>query len=85
MQISKRVMENCRYIQVVVLDDDRVRNVMLSEDEVLRNTSESIYVAIHSTILSSACIEIAERVLKFGVKIIDAPISGGPMVLKRRH
>jgi 3-hydroxyisobutyrate dehydrogenase-like beta-hydroxyacid dehydrogenase len=69
----------CDCIHIVVLDDRQVREVMLGDDGVVKNAVKPLYVAIHSTILPSTCIEVAGKASQFGVKVIDAPISGGPI------
>lgn len=73
------LVKECSYIHIVVLDDKQVKDVMLGGNGVVRNAVKPLYVAIHSTILPSTCMEVAGEALQFGVKVVDAPISGGPM------
>jgi 3-hydroxyisobutyrate dehydrogenase-like beta-hydroxyacid dehydrogenase len=73
------LVRKCDCIHIVVLDDKQVKDVMLGEDGVVKNAVKPLYVAIHSTILPSTCVEVAGKASQFGVKVIDAPISGGPI------
>ena len=75
----KELVRKCDCIHIVVLDDKQVKDVMLGEDGVVKNAVKPLYVAIHSTILPSTCVEVADKASQFGVKVIDAPISGGPI------
>lgn len=64
----------CQVIGVCVRDDNDVRQVM---QQVLASPGECKVVAIHSTVRPETIREEAARAEKVGVKVIDAPITGG--------
>jgi len=61
---------------VMVRDDEQVRQVL---DEVVASVTDDILVAVHSTVAPETPAELAERVSSQGVRVVDAPVSGGPM------
>lgn len=61
-------------IEVTVLDDAQVREVVA---ELAEHASSGTVIAIHSTIADSTAAELAERYARQGIRVIDAPVSGG--------
>jgi 3-hydroxyisobutyrate dehydrogenase len=64
-------------VGLCVRDDADVRAVMLGEDGVLAGAKAGAVVAIHSTVLPSTVIEVAEIAAERGVGVLDACITGG--------
>jgi 3-hydroxyisobutyrate dehydrogenase-like beta-hydroxyacid dehydrogenase len=65
---------------VMVRDDDQVRDVLL---QVLRVTDRRppdrpLTVVVHSTIAPDTPASLAETARAHGVRVVDAPVSGGP-------
>lgn len=72
----REIAERCGVILVMVRDDDQVRTVL---DGILEAGREGCVVAVHSTIAPDTAAELAERAAVRGVRVIDAPVSGGAM------
>jgi len=63
-------------IEVMVLDDEQVRQVVRAGLPVAR---PGTVFAVHSTIAPATAEELAAEALPYGVHIVDAPVSGGFM------
>lgn len=61
---------------VMVRDDDQVREVL---GEVLGVAGDRLTVVIHSTVAPTTPAELADTASRHGVKVLDAPVSGGAM------
>lgn len=61
---------------VMVRDDDQVRQVLA---EVLPAAGADLIVTIHSTVAPATPAELARLGAEHGVRILDAPVSGGAM------
>ncbi|MGH3361598.1 MAG: NAD(P)-dependent oxidoreductase [Nocardioides sp.] len=66
---------------VMVRDDDQVREVL---GEVLgvvdrRDPDRALTVVVHSTIAPDTAASLAETAAPYGIEVVDAPVSGGPM------
>lgn len=61
---------------VMVRDDDQVRDVL---GEVLGVSGDRQTVVIHSTVATDTPGQLADVAASHGVKVVDAPVSGGPM------
>ena len=59
---------------VMVRDDDQVRQVL---DEVLAAQPADLTVAVHSTVAPATPHHLAEMAAGSGVRVVDAPVSGG--------
>jgi 3-hydroxyisobutyrate dehydrogenase len=66
---------NVDLVCVMVRDDEQVRAVL---DEVI-GTGRDVLVAVHSTVAPATPTELAEQAAATAVRIVDAPVSGGPM------
>jgi 3-hydroxyisobutyrate dehydrogenase len=64
-------------VGICVTDGAAVREVVLGPCGVLAGMGEGSVLAIHSTIGTDECTEIAEAATARGVDVIDAPVSGG--------
>ena len=73
----KQVGERADVIGICVPEDDHVRAVVLGERGVLAGAKPGSVIAIHSTILPSTAIELAEAARARGVAVIDACVTGG--------
>lgn len=60
---------------VMVRDDDQVREVV---GEVLEVGGDRLTVVIHSTVAPGTPAELADTAARHGVRVVDAPVSGGP-------
>jgi 3-hydroxyisobutyrate dehydrogenase-like beta-hydroxyacid dehydrogenase len=61
-------------ISVTVLNDAQVREVVA---ELAEHAQPGTVIAIHSTIEPDTAAELAEQVRPKGIRIVDAPVSGG--------
>ena len=67
-------------ICVMVRDDDQVREVLGGVIAVVRpDDAPPLTVAIHSTVGPTTPAELADVAGRHGVRLLDAPVSGGPM------
>jgi 3-hydroxyisobutyrate dehydrogenase len=66
-------------ILIMVLTGEQVKDVLLGEDGIAAGVSaeDSPIVAVMSTISAEAINDVAESVRPLGVRLIDAPVSGG--------
>jgi 3-hydroxyisobutyrate dehydrogenase-like beta-hydroxyacid dehydrogenase len=64
-------------VGVCVTDGAAVREVTLGPTGVLAGMAPGSVLAVHSTIGTDACTEIAAAAAGTGVHVIDAPVSGG--------
>ena len=67
-------------IGICVWSDDDVREVVAGERGVLEGCRPGTVIAIHSTVLPSTVRELAALAAKTGVRVVDAPVSGGRKV-----
>ena len=71
------VAANCDIIAVCVSDTPDVEEVILGENGILSGVQAGALVIDFSTISPQATIDIADRLSARGVKMLDAPVSGG--------
>lgn len=71
------VAANSDIIITCVSDTPDVENVILGEDGVIHGAQEGALVIDCSTISPQATVEIAAKLNAKGIKMLDAPISGG--------
>ena len=64
-------------VGVCVLADDDVRSVVLGESGLLAGMEPGSILAIHSTVRPSTVLELAAPAAEQGVRLLDAPVSGG--------
>jgi 3-hydroxyisobutyrate dehydrogenase len=64
-------------VGVCVVGDADVEEVLEGECGVLAGLSEGAVVAVHSTVHPDTCRRLAARAAERGVRLIDAPVSGG--------
>lgn len=64
----------CDHVGVCVVDDAGTREVC---DALVATMAPGSRLVIHSTVHPSTCRDIAARAASSGVKVIDAPVSGG--------
>ena len=64
-------------VGICVLADDDVRSVVLGDQGILAGMSQGGIIAIHSTIRPDTCRELAAAAEAKGVRVLDAPVSGG--------
>lgn len=61
-------------ISVTVLTDTQVRDVV---GELAEHANPGTVIAIHSTVDQDTAVELAEKLRPRGIRIVDAPVSGG--------
>jgi 3-hydroxyisobutyrate dehydrogenase-like beta-hydroxyacid dehydrogenase len=61
---------------VMVRDDDQVREVL---GEAMGAARDPLTVVVHSTVAPTTPGDLAETAGRHGVRLLDAPVSGGPM------
>ena len=71
------VAANCDIVAVCVSDTPDVEEVILGENGILSGVQAGALVIDFSTISPQATIDIAEKLNAKGVKMLDAPVSGG--------
>ncbi|MBI3326083.1 MAG: 2-hydroxy-3-oxopropionate reductase, partial [Nitrospinae bacterium] len=76
-QSSQEVAEHSDVILTCLPDSPDVEQVILGENGVLGGTRPGAVIADMSTISPQVSIRIAEAAAKKGVKMLDAPVSGG--------
>ncbi len=64
-------------IGICVPEDDDVRSVVLGDDGVLAGAAPGAVIAVHSTVLPSTIVELAEAAAARGVTLLDACVTGG--------
>ncbi len=73
------IAEHVDLLCVMVRDDDQVREVLAGVVAVARpEGAPPLSVAIHSTVGPTTAAELAEVTDRHGVRLLDAPVSGGP-------
>jgi 3-hydroxyisobutyrate dehydrogenase len=70
-------------VGICVTDGDAVRAVCLGPAGVIAGMAEGSVLALHSTIGTDDCAEIARAAAARAVRVIDAPVSGGGAVAGR--
>jgi 3-hydroxyisobutyrate dehydrogenase-like beta-hydroxyacid dehydrogenase len=73
----RELAANADVIGICVPEDAHVRAVMTGDDGILAGAAEGTVVAVHSTVLPSTVIELAELAAPHGVSLIDACVTGG--------
>jgi len=62
------------HVSICVVDDAGVREICAAIIPAMQKGSR---IAIHSTVHPDTCVELAERAGTRGIKLLDAPVSGG--------
>ncbi|WP_030922991.1 NAD(P)-dependent oxidoreductase [Streptosporangium amethystogenes] len=70
------IMAEADLIEVMVLDDEQVRQVVRAG---LPAARAGTVIAVHSTIAPSTAEELSAEAEPYGVHVVDAPVSGGFM------
>jgi 3-hydroxyisobutyrate dehydrogenase len=70
---------------VCVVDDDGVRSVVLGPGGVLAGMAAGGIIAVHSTVHPGTCAELARAAAPVGVRVVDAPVSGGGLAAAARR
>jgi 3-hydroxyisobutyrate dehydrogenase len=73
----REVAENADVIGICVPEDKHVRAVLHGEDGVLAGAAPGTLIAVHSTVLPSTVVELAEEAAPAGVTILDCCMTGG--------
>jgi 2-hydroxy-3-oxopropionate reductase len=77
VESAKAVAEAADIVVTIVTADPQVREVILGPDGVLEGASEGKLIVDMSTISPLTIREVAEVAAKNGVRVMDAPVSGG--------
>lgn len=70
-------------VAVAVLDDEQVSQVVAGDGGILSAAKQGSTIVIHSTILPWTAQELVERASERGVRLVDAPVSGGASAARR--
>jgi 3-hydroxyisobutyrate dehydrogenase-like beta-hydroxyacid dehydrogenase len=73
----RNLTDHAEIIGVAVVDDSQVEEVMLSDGGLLRCGRKDSIIMIHSTVMPGTVRKLAQAAESEGVKVIDAPVSGG--------
>ena len=76
---------NCEVVGICVMADADVEDVVLRDDGVLAGLPTGGIIAIHSTVHPRTCRTIATAAAERGVKVLDAPVSGGAPAASEGH
>lgn len=68
----------CAIIGICVVNDDDVRDVLLRSDGVFAGAAPGTIICIHSTVLPGTMVELDKEAKARKLKLLDAPVSGGP-------
>src|SRR5581483_2031414 len=68
---------DCEIVCVCVVDDRQVEDVVAGPRGILEGARPETIVAIHSTISPQTALRLAGLAASKGVRVVDAPISGG--------
>ncbi|MDF2942314.1 MAG: tartronate semialdehyde reductase [Herbinix sp.] len=74
---SKQVAQECKLIITMLPNSPHVKTVIMGENGILEGASEETIVVDMSSIAPSASQEMEKSCAEKGVKLIDAPVSGG--------
>jgi 3-hydroxyisobutyrate dehydrogenase-like beta-hydroxyacid dehydrogenase len=77
--------EHAEIVAVAVVDDTQVEEVMLSDGGLLQDGRRDSIIMIHSTILPETIRRLAQAGQTKGVRVIDAPLSGGEAGARERQ
>ncbi|MCK5203751.1 MAG: NAD(P)-dependent oxidoreductase, partial [Desulfobacterales bacterium] len=75
---SKEAAEGAEIIVTIVSDTPDVEDVVLGANGVIHGAPQGSVVIDMSTISPAATRQMAEKLGKKGIKMLDAPVSGGP-------
>lgn len=67
----------CDLIGVAVVNDSQVRGLLLGENGLLAAMQPGQLVVLHSTIMPATVLDMAAEAANCGIRLVDAPISGG--------
>lgn len=68
-----------------VVGDDDVREVTEGEHGVLAGLRPGGIIVVHSTVHPNTCCELAKMALAQGIRVVDAPVSGGAPAVEKRQ
>ncbi len=77
-QSPSQAASNARIIVICVSDTPDVEDIVLGNEGIIDGAREGAVVVDMSTISPAATRRIAKKLGKKGVKMLDAPVSGGP-------
>lgn len=81
----REVGERADVIGICVPADEHVRAVVYGADGLLAGVKPGAVIAIHSTVMPSTAIEIAEAARPLGVSVLDACVTGGAERAKQKQ
>ncbi|GGT49202.1 NAD(P)-dependent oxidoreductase [Actinomadura citrea] len=73
---AAEVAARCDLVSVMVRDDAQVMEV---GEEVLASARPGTVLAVHSTIRARTAEDLASHARRYGIEVVDAPVSGGFM------
>jgi 3-hydroxyisobutyrate dehydrogenase-like beta-hydroxyacid dehydrogenase len=77
--------EHSEIIGVAVVDDSQVEEVVLSDAGLLQSGRRESIIMIHSTVTPGTVRKLAQAAESKGVKVMDAPVSGGEAGARERQ
>src|SRR5713226_9093669 len=77
--------EYAAIIALAVVDDAQVEDVVLGDDGLLQSGRRDSIIMIHSTIMPGTVHQLARAGQTGGVRIVDAPVSGGEEGARERQ
>ena len=80
-----RIARRCPLISLCVRGEDEVESLLHGSEGLLANSAPDAIVAIHSTVTQQAIGRWSEAAAAFGVRVIDAPVTGGSHGAKARE
>jgi 3-hydroxyisobutyrate dehydrogenase-like beta-hydroxyacid dehydrogenase len=77
--------EHAEIIALAVVDDAQVEDVMFTDGGLLQSARRDSIIMIHSTIMPGTVHKLARAGQKRGIKVLDAPVSGGEEGARERQ
>lgn len=75
----------CDLVCICVVSDADVEEVIASERGVLAGLASGGVIAVHSTVHPDTCRRLAAKAAERGVRLVDAPVSGGGVAAAAGH
>lgn len=74
---SVEQLSDCSVVGLVVPDDDAVRQVLDGPEGLFGRLADGSTIILHSTVLPRTAQELGKRAQDLGLRLLDAPVSGG--------
>ncbi len=76
---ASEAVQDADYIVIAVRNGAQLTDLLFDQDNVAKSMKDGAIVIITSTVGSQAIHEVEKRLVSYGVEVVDAPVSGGPV------